>query len=384
MSNISPDTNESDADEVDQPESTEVDAARTAHRRLSALGLLAMLLAIVALFFPRCDFSDKTDGLETGSGLTDAEIAALIDENCAIPGEVGPAGQPGAQGPTGATGQQGSTGATGSKGPAGATGPQGPTGATGSQGPVGPQGPAGPQGATGATGACGPTGPAGPQGEAGPAGPQGDTGPQGPQGIQGVQGPAGSTGARGPQGPAGPVGFGKFGSFWDQCTQPATLPDTAYPFRFNRSDSFNDGVSITGGTSSACVGTIDDPLYQSQGGSRITFTTPGIYNIQFSAQYWRSQGGAATGISIWLVANGVNVPWSNTQFVTESNSDKQVAIVNWFVPVVCGGTCDYYEIWWSAEQDDVELLALPPASSPTRPAIPSLILTVNQVGNLPT
>jgi hypothetical protein len=229
-------------------------------------------------------------------------------------------------------------------------------------------------------------GPTGPQGEPGPTGPQGETGPQGPQGIQGIQGPAGSTGARGPQGPAGPVGFGKFGSFWDQCTQDALWNDVdkigiPKPFLFSHSESFNNGVSVNGATGTACD--LVPPL-DSLGGSQIRFTTEGVYNIQFSAQNWRTQGGTATNISIWLRKNGVDVPWSNTDYTTVANSAKQVAIINWFVPVTCGGSCDYYEIYWSAENENMELLAIPAATLPDRPAVPSIILTVNQVGNLPT
>ena len=60
-----------------------------------------------------------------------------------------------------------------------------------------------------------------------------------------------------------------------------------------------------------------------------------------------------------------------------------MATINWFVPVTCvsEGDCDVYEIMWAADNSDVELLAVP--EEPGRPAIPSIILTVNQVGALP-
>jgi len=341
----------------DQQDYTEVDEARKAHRRLFGLGLLALVLAIIAFFFPRCDFSDDED-FGAGTGLTDEELRELIEENCIIPGEAGPAGE---------------------------------------QGEPGAPGPSGAQGPEGEQGACGPIGPAGPQGEAGSAGAQGEPGPAGPQGIQGAQGPrglTGATGATGPAGPAGPtgpqgpqgipggVGFGDFGAFWDQCIQQGTLQDVEYPFLFSHSETFNDGVYITEADGDACLN--PSTLVGSPGGSQIRFTTPGIYNIQFSAQYWKTQGGTATDISIWLKKNGVNVPWTNTDFTTVSNSSKQAAVVNWYVPVTCNITCDRYSISWSANNEKMELLAVAPQVSPTRPAIPSIILTVNQVGNLVT
>lgn len=372
--------------EEEKPEYTEVDEARKAHRRLFTLGLLALILAIIAFFFPRCDFSE--DNFGAGSGLTDQQLLDLIKENCVIPEEAGPAGDAGEPGSTGAPGAQGPAGEQGDPGTPGAqgsTGARGPAGATGSQGPAG---------ATGATGACGPIGPTGATGATGPAGAQGLPGPVGPQGIQGVPGPVGPEGPQGSRGPKGDQGdpglpgsggLGLYGSFYDTCTQPAAVVDTAYPFRFNNSDfPSSTGVTITGtagtdGRTFSCVS-------GSAGSPTITFAGPGIFNIQFSAQYWRTQGGNAADISIWLKKKGVNVDWTNTDFTTEANNEKRVAIINWFVPVTCSGSplvCDTYEIWWSATKNDMQLLAVPAASNPTRPAIPSLILTVNQVGNLP-
>ena len=109
----------------DEPEYTEVDEARKAHRRLFTLGLLALILAIVAFFFPRCDFGDDDGALGSASGLTDEQLLALIEENCAIPDESGPAGEQGEPGATGATGAQGPVGEQGEPGATGATGATG-------------------------------------------------------------------------------------------------------------------------------------------------------------------------------------------------------------------------------------------------------------------
>ena len=214
----------------------------------------------------------------------------------------------------------------------------------------------------------GPTGPKGDTGDTGATGAQGPEGPAGPQGIQGIQGI---------QGPPGTGGLGSYGSFFSVYTQPATIPDTTYKMLFSDADA-TSGVSICR-DDGVCTGDASwDPTVQ---GSRISFTSPGIYNIAFSAQHLRVQGGSSTGMTIWLQRNGVNVDWTATDEFSESNSVRQVAAWNFFVPVTCtNGVCDYYELAWSADDLYVEIIAEPARTGPDRPGIPSIILTVNQVG----
>lgn len=284
----------------------------------------------------------------------------------------------GSAGATGATGAMGALGLTGAQGDSayriwlllgnagteqdfidslrGATGAQGPVGATGATGAAGVQGPVGMPGAPGATGATG------------SAGPTGATGATGETGAAGPPGPSGPPGADGATGPAGPVGFGDVGDFWDETTQgdanlnPGFLADTAYAMTFDHSDTANNrGISIVSG-------------------SQISFTNPGLYNIQFSAQVTRSQGGSATDLTIWLRVNGIDVPWTATDFTLQSNSLRLVTAWNFYVPVTCaGGVCDHYELMWSSQSRYTGLVAIGPQTAPDRPAIPSIILTVGQV-----
>lgn len=179
-------------------------------------------------------------------------------------------------------------------------------------------------------------------------------GPQGVQGLQGVQGPTGAT------------GFGDTGSFWDETTQGDDGPggfvaNTAYAMTFDHADpDAAHGVTVSNG-------------------SHITFSNPGVYNIQFSAQIERSQGGNVSRVSIWLAKNGVAVPATSTDISLASTAVRLVAAWNFFVSVSCAPTCDYYELMWSAESEFTALLYQPPQTLPDRPAIPSIILTVNQV-----
>ncbi len=294
-------------------------------------------------------------------------------------GPEGTAGVGGPQGATGEAGDLGPQGAQGLPGPQGEIGPAGETGQQGTTGPQGAQGLPGPQGDIGPAGETGPQGATGPQGVQGLAGPEGPTGAQGSTGPQGDQGPVGPTGPQGPQGEPGPVSFGGFASFISRFTQPATDANTAYPMTFSDADPDGAGVKICR-ADGVCT---DNPGWDPAiSGSRISFDQPGVYDVQFSAQFIRLQGGNATDLSIWLTRNGVNVPWSSTDVYTESNTARSVAAWNFFMPVTCtAGVCDYYEIVWSASEPNAVFLAEGPRTDPDRPAIPSIILTVAQVGN---
>ncbi len=143
----------------------------------------------------------------------------------------------------------------------------------------------------------------------------------------------------------------RYGYFFDTTTQTAALINTAYGMTFN-TVGFNRGVTI--GTPT----------------SRIYTDRPGLYNIQFSAQLDKTSGGTAF-IYIWLRLNGVDVPNSATQIRIQGNDAETVAAWN-FVEFM--NTGDYFELMWSTDSTDCQILASP-AVAPV-PAIPSIILTV--------
>jgi hypothetical protein len=189
-------------------------------------------------------------------------------------------------------------------------------------------------------------------GPAGQAGPPGPAGPVGPQGQGGPAGPAGVPGATGATGPAG--GFGAYGSFLDLVTQTNPVANTPMPIQL-RTTVESSGVNI-----------VDN--------YKITVTEPGIYNIAYSAQVTKTDAGTDV-VYIWLAKNGVAVANSNTGVRLTGSNDKQVAAWNFFVNLGAG---EYANLMWASPDTDTRLLAeLPSAFAP---AIPSIILTVNQVG----
>jgi hypothetical protein len=109
--------------------------------------------------------------------------------------------------------------------------------------------------------------------------------------------------------------------------------------------------------------------------SRITIANAGVYNIQFSAQLDKTDSGDDK-VEIWLCKNGNPIANTNTETTLVGNNGKHVAAWNWFVQAAAG---DYFEICWNAADTSVFLNSVVAASNPTRPAIPSVIVTVNQI-----
>jgi len=109
-------------------------------------------------------------------------------------------------------------------------------------------------------------------------------------------------------------------------------------------------------------------------GSRVTVANAGVYNLQFSTQLYRDQGGTRVNTYFWFRVNGVNVPNSNTIVTTMTNNGYTVASWN-YVDVYNAG--DYVELMWMPDGAHVSLIYV---NSPEGlPSIPSTILTLTQV-----
>jgi collagen type VII alpha len=205
-----------------------------------------------------------------------------------------------------------------------------------------------PQGPTGAQGIQGSTGPTGAQGIQGP------TGTTGAQGIQGSTGPRGATGPLGPTGSGGALGY--YGSFYDTTTQYNTGGlGTVNKIRYNTTSEAR-GISIVDGT-------------------KVTFAYPGTYNIQFSVQVVKDDANQDT-FSLWPSINGTNVPDSNTDFTLNTNNARSVAAWNFIFTLNAN---DFVELNWSSDDNQMYFPYIGPQTVPTRPAIPSVILTAQQV-----
>lgn len=110
------------------------------------------------------------------------------------------------------------------------------------------------------------------------------------------------------------------------------------------------------------------------GGSQVYVEKTGVYNIQFSAQVAKADAGIDT-MDIWLSVDGTAVPWSNTS-ITIDTAKRYVAAWNFMAELTAG---QYFQLMYSTADIQMSLLAVPPQTGPTRPGIPSVILTVTQV-----
>ena len=167
----------------------------------------------------------------------------------------------------------------------------------------------------------------------------------------------------------GPRG-GKFmnnphGAFQDSTDQVAANTTTAYAVTFNTTD-FSNGVTIASS-------------------SRITVADAGIWNLQFSIQFTNTTN-ASQDVDVWFRVNGTNVANSNSRFgfaPRKGAGDPYhiIAAINYFVSL---NATDYVEIMWRPTDVGVTIEQYAASASPTRPAVPSAIVTMSFVSNLPT
>lgn len=143
------------------------------------------------------------------------------------------------------------------------------------------------------------------------------------------------------------------GSFYDTTTQ-TTLGSEIKAMTLNSTDISN-GVSVVNS-------------------SQIKVTNAGVYNLQFSAQITKTQGGSSENIFIWLRKNGQDIPNSNTALTLANNNDLLVASWNFFSQMSVN---DYLQVMWYSTDTHIRLVAQ--SSTANYPAIPSVIVTMNKV-----
>ena len=157
------------------------------------------------------------------------------------------------------------------------------------------------------------------------------------------------------------VPYGAFSSDQDQTT----TANTATLMTLNTTD-FANGVSINT--------------------SQITVTTPGIYNLQFSAQFQNTDN-QIQDISIWLRQNGVDIPGS-TGFVSiparksAAAGEEAHEIIGWNYYLSMNAN-DHVQIYWSPTLASVTIQHYPTTTGPVRPSTQSVVATLSFVSALP-
>ena len=146
----------------------------------------------------------------------------------------------------------------------------------------------------------------------------------------------------------------------------------------------SDQDQTSAGITSANILTYNQPVItqgiEVRNSGEIWFEQSGQYLVTFTLQV-SNRGNAAQTFEVWAGYNGSNYPLSNTRF--DIPARKSTSIWSHIVPAITGiftvtnPATEYLTIKWWSDSTDVFLEHYPVNTSPTRPAIPSVIMTVN-------
>lgn len=154
-----------------------------------------------------------------------------------------------------------------------------------------------------------------------------------------------------------------YGSFYDTTDQTAVSTTVAYAITLNTTD-ISQGVSIASS-------------------SQLTFADAGVYNIQFSIQMTNDTN-ASQDIDIWFRKNGADIANSNSRFGLAARKGPSdpfhiVGALNFLVTVQA---LDYIQLMWRTTDVSARIEHYAAGTSPTRPAVPSVILTATRVSDV--
>jgi len=152
----------------------------------------------------------------------------------------------------------------------------------------------------------------------------------------------------------------------------------------------NEDQSSAGITSENLI-SYNTPIFQYgirvENNTRIKFDYAGQYLVVVNCQF-TNRSNTAAEFELWAKDQGVNYPLSNTRF--DIPARKSISIYSHVVAVINGiftiydPETEYLEIAWWSDNADVYLEHYAAGTSPTRPEIPSVILTANFVSALPS
>jgi hypothetical protein len=154
-----------------------------------------------------------------------------------------------------------------------------------------------------------------------------------------------------------------YGAFQDSTDQTAANTTTAYAITFDTTD-FSNGITLSNS-------------------SRLNVAQSGIYNLQFSIQF-KNTTNDGQDVDVWFRKNGTDIANSNSRFhlsQRKSSGDPShlIAAMNFFVSLAAS---DYVQIMWRPTDVGVSIEHFAAGTSPTRPAVPSVIATLSFVSNL--
>ena len=148
-----------------------------------------------------------------------------------------------------------------------------------------------------------------------------------------------------------------YGAFYSTQTQTVTGAGVSTPLTYNATfEAYNTQIFGGAGTS-----------------SRIQIQSAGTYNIQFSAQINLAAGNQPQKGDFWFRINGSDVPQSNTT-MTISGKDYETILSLNFISYFAAN--DYFELIMASSDAHFQIHAESALTSPPRPDVPSIILTI--------
>jgi hypothetical protein len=154
-----------------------------------------------------------------------------------------------------------------------------------------------------------------------------------------------------------------YGAFQDGTDQTAANTTTAYAITFDTTDYAN-GITLSNT-------------------SRLNVSQGGLYNVQFSVQF-KNTTNDTQDAEVWFRKNGTDIAKSNSRFglaprKSAGDPSHTIAALNFFVELA---QSDYLQLMWRPSDVGVSIEHYAAGTSPTRPAVPSVIATVSFVSNL--
>ncbi len=154
-----------------------------------------------------------------------------------------------------------------------------------------------------------------------------------------------------------------YGAFQDSTNQTAANTTTAYAITFDTTDYAN-GITLSNT-------------------SRLNVSQGGLYNVQFSIQF-KNTTNDTQDAEVWFRKNGTDIANSGSRFglvprKSSGDPSHMIGALNYFVDLA---ESDYLQLMWRPSDVGVSIEHFAAGTSPTRPAIPSVIATVSFVSNL--
>jgi hypothetical protein len=143
--------------------------------------------------------------------------------------------------------------------------------------------------------------------------------------------------------------------FYSTVTQTNPVANTQNIITFNNA-AVNVGITLVGGTD-------------------ITVSKTANYNLQFTAQVDKTDGGNDL-LDFWIKRNGANYPDTNSQSIVIGGTGVLVASWNFTLALTAG---DSVQVAWSSADIAMRLLTVSAQVAPVRPVTPSVRCTIIQL-----